>query len=310
MEFSFSSVRAAKMNFGWCTFLQSLLSLSLLQVQPSSPVQAEKPLPELQNFLAGVRSHLRSDRLLLSQYTYTEKDIVQALDKKGNIQSSHEIVHEVYPSLEEGLTYRRLMSKDGKPTSQKDLDKQDRAYDKKARDHRKDLEREGTNERARRLAKEAEEKRKEDESIDEAFQLYLIRMAGREILDGRPAVALTFDPRPGYKPRTKDGKTLIKFGGKAWFYEQDYELIRLEVRLLENYSLGGGLLLRLNKGATAVLRRSKINDEIWLPMEVRFNGSGRLLLLKGLNLNFIGQYSDFKKFTVETSIQFKVGKAP
>jgi hypothetical protein len=287
-----------------------LLNLSILQAQPQSPVQADKSLPELQDFLKGVRSHLHSDRLLLSQYTYTEKNIIQALDKKGNIQSSHGLVCEIYPSLEEGLTYRRLMSRDGKPTSKKDLDKQDKAHDKKASDHQKDPEREGTNERARRQAKEAEEKWKENESIDEAFQLYQIRMAGREILDGSPAIALIFDPRPGYKPRTKDAKTLVKFEGKAWFSEQDYELIRMEVKLLDDFSMGWGLLLRLNKGATAVIQRRKINDEIWLPTGLRFTGSGRLLLLKGLNLDFTSQYSDFKKFTVETSIQFKAGKIP
>jgi hypothetical protein len=298
------------MKLGWCALLQTLLSLSILQARPQSPAQDDKPLPELQDFLKGVRSHLHSDRLLLNQYTYTEKDVVRALDKKGKIQSSHELVCEIYPSLEEGLTYRRLMSKDGKSTSTKDLDKQDKAHDKKVRDHQKDLEREGTNERARRQAREAEEKRKENESIDEAFQLYEIRMAGREILDERAAIALTFDLRPGYKPRTKDGKTLVKFAGKAWFSEQDHELIRMEVKLLDDFSLGWGLLLRLNKGATAVIERRKINDEIWLPTGLRFTGSGRFLLLKGLNLNFTSQYSDFKKFTVETSVQFKVGKIP
>ncbi|MBZ5499214.1 MAG: hypothetical protein LAP85_22680 [Acidobacteriia bacterium] len=141
-------------NFYWFPLL---LSLSILQAQPQPPAQAGKPLPDLEDFLKGVRSHLRSDRLLLSQYTYTEKDLIHELDKKGNIKSGHELVYEVYPSLEEGLSYRRLMSRDGKPTGKKDQDKQDRQHDKKLMEPKRALEREGTDERARRLAKEAEE---------------------------------------------------------------------------------------------------------------------------------------------------------
>jgi hypothetical protein len=292
-------------------FLISWLLVLILPIGVQArPQQSERPLPELAGFLDGVRTHLRSDRLLLSQYTYTEKDIARELDKKGNVKSKHELVYEVYPSLEEGLSYRRLISKDGKPSSQKEIDKQDRAQDKKMRERAQTLAREGTDERARRQAKEAEEKRKEDEVIDELFKLYEIHMTDREILEGNPAIVLTFQPRAGYKPRSKEAKSLAKVAGSAWFGEQDHELIRIEFKLLDDFSLGLGLVLRLDKGAAAVFQRRRINGEIWLPAEVRFNGTGRLLLFKGLKIEATSQYSDYRKFTVETEIKFRIGKNP
>jgi hypothetical protein len=295
----------ANVSFRRILFLAIILDIPGAPIQSQALTQSERPLPPLDEFLKEVRRHLRSDRLLLSQYTYTERDTVRVLDGKGKDKSTHESIYEVYPSYEPGLTYRRLIAKDGRPTNPKDLEKQDRKQDKKLSEHAKKLEHERTGERERRQAKEAEEKRKEEIAIDEMFRLYQIKMEGRELLNEHPAIILSFQPRAGYKPQTDEVKTLAKVAGRAWFSEQDCELVRVEVKLIDNISLGWGLLARLNRGAAGVLQRRKINDEIWLPAEVHFTGSARLLVVKGLNIDFRGQYSDFLKFTVETQVRFR-----
>lgn len=286
-----------------------LAFLCLIRALP--PAQdAAKPLPNLDEFLKGVRTHLRSDRLLLSHYTYTEKQTEHRFDKKGNLKKTIVRVHEVYPSLEEGFTYMRLISRDGKPLSSAELEKQDRAHDKKVRDHARKLEREGTDEKTRRLAKEAEERRKEDKEIDELFQLYRISMIGRENFDGHSAIQLTYQPRTDYKPKTTGAKIMMKVAGKAWIGEEDYELIRLQFELIDTISIGLGMLARLNKGATATAQRRRVNDEIWLPAESRFAGSARILLLKGLRIESISEFSDYKKFSVSSTVTFPGRKKP
>jgi hypothetical protein len=295
-------------NFRRLSLLAVILGIAVVPARPQAQVQAEKPLPALDDFLGEVRKHLRSDQLLLSQYTYTERDTVRELDRKGKLKATHESIYEVYPSYESKLTYRRLIARDGKPTNPEELAKQDRKYDKKLREHEEILEREGIGERERRQAREAEEKRKEDITIEEMFRLYQINMEGRELLDEHPTIILSFQPRPGFKPRTDEGKILAKVAGRAWFSEHDYELVRIEVKVVDNISLGWGLLARLNRGAVGILRRQKINGEIWLPTEVHFTGSARLLLVKGMNVDFSGQYSDFLKFTVETQVRFRKDK--
>jgi len=52
------------------------VSFLLVQDQPKS-------LPELKPFLAELRKTLHTDRHLLGQYTYTEKQTVMQLDSKG-----------------------------------------------------------------------------------------------------------------------------------------------------------------------------------------------------------------------------------
>ena len=53
-----------------------------------------------------------------------------------------------------------------------------------------------------------------------------------------------------------------------------------------------------------VLEWRKINDEIWLPIRGEMNLNGRLLLLKGLNMRFVSEYSEFKKFGADIQLHF------
>lgn len=264
----------------------------------------EEPLPDLEEFLQEVRKHLRSDRLLLSQYTYTEKNTVRRFDKKGNLKTTHERIYEIYPSDEPELTYRRLIAEDGNPIDSRKLEKQDRKHDRKQQKHRKKLEREGTDQRERREDREEKARQKEEAAIDEMYRLYQIEMEGREYLERHPTIVLSFQPRPGFKPKTREGKILAKVAGRAWFSEEDCELVRAEFSVMKDISFGWGLLVKLNRGASGSLKRRKINDEIWLPAEWRFKGSARLLLFKGMHVELQSQYSDFRKFSVESQVKF------
>jgi hypothetical protein len=266
--------------------------------------ESTQNLPEINSFLKNVRAHLRSDRLLQSQYTYKLKETEIQLGKKDDTKKTEVNEYEVYPSLEEGFTYLRHISKNGKPLSPEEIEKQDRKHDEKLNERAQEMERGGADDRARRLAKEAEEKRKEDAITDELFQLYAISMMGRDVIDGTSTILLQFKPRKDYKPKSREAKILAKVSGRAWFCEEDYELTRIEVELIEDLKFGLGVLARLNKGAKGVFLRRRINGEIWLPAETSFSGSARLMLLKGMRIKTISEFSDYKKFTVGTSIQF------
>jgi hypothetical protein len=261
-----------------------------------------KPLPELNSFLQDIRKHLHSDRILQSKYTYTEKIALKELDGKGGVKKTEVRVYEVYPSVEEQMTYRKLISKNDKPLSAEQIRKNDIGSEKKRREWERKLERETPAERQRR---ETEALSKEDAARDEAFRLYKISMIGRRQLEGIPVIVLRFEPRPEYKPKTREAKILAKVHGEAWFSEEDKELVRIEAELLGNLSFGLGFLVRLNKGTHLVFQRRKINDEVWLPAAVHFTGTGRLLLLKGFRIDQEMFYSDYRKFSVESGFKIQ-----
>jgi hypothetical protein len=285
-------------------------TLRLILVLLGGLVQAEismaadsKPLPEMNSFLQNVRDHLHSNRFIQSNYTYIEKSVFRQLDSDGKVKETETRVFEVYPSIEEQFTYRKLIAKNDKPLSAEEIKKNDSEFEKKRREWERKLEHEGAEERQRRESKKIEEKQKEEEAVDEALHLYDITMIGREQLEGIPVIALAFMPRSNFQPKTPGGKVLSKAQGKAWFAEEDQELVRIEAELIGNLSFGLGIVAKLDKGTRLVFQRRKINDEVWLPARSLFTGTGRILLLKGFRIDQETIFSDYKKFSVETVLK-------
>lgn len=255
------------------------------------------PLPDVGSFLTEVRERLHSDDFLLDQYTFTEKLTERRLNGDGNIKKINTSQYEVYPSPEPGRTYRKLVERDGKPLSAEELAKEDQSQE--AREAKKVAKLYGED-ASRRASAESERRLKETRTIDEIFRIFEFRIVGRETLDGRAAIVLTFEARPGVETETRSGKILKKFAGRAWFDEEDRQLVNVEAELTDDLSFGLGLLAKLRKGAHAQLQRRKINDEIWLPAHAHFVGNARLFLVKGVHVDTLSEYSDYKKFTVAT----------
>jgi hypothetical protein len=264
---------------------------------------ASKPLPDARPFLEAVRDSLKSDQTLLAEYTFLEKHIENKLDGKGTVKASKTEVYEVYPSSKPGRIYRRLVMVDGKPVDPKDLAEADRKQEEKSERRRLARENETPEQRQRRLEKEQENLRKEREIVEELFRMDEIEVAGREILNGRSTILVTFRPRPGFRPQTKGGKVLQKLAGRAWIDEEDRELVRIDAELLDALGVGPGGVFRLQKGARAFFERRRVNDEIWLPAEARFTGAAKVLLFVLGRLDARSSYSDYKKFSVSTSAE-------
>ncbi len=282
--------------------LPALFALSGIAAAEDSET-ASKPLPDARTFLEAVRTSLRSDEALLAEYTFMEKHVENKVDAKGRVKSSKTEVYEVYPSTKLGRLYRRLVSVDGKPVDAADLANEDRKHDAKMEKRRVELENETPEQKERRLAKDADRERREREVVEELFQMDDIEITGREVLDGRSAVVVTFRPRPGYKAQTKGGKVLQKLAGRAWVDEDEHQLVRIDAELLDALGVGPAGVFRLQKGARAHFQRRRVNDEIWLPAEARFSGAAKVLLFLVGRLDARSEYSDYRKFSVTTSTE-------
>ena len=253
-------------------------------------------------FLVEVREKLKSDELLLDQYTFTEEFRETRLDSHGVVKKTKTEIYEVYPSNMPGKTYRRLISRNGARLSEGELAEQDRKQEVKVDKRERRL---AAEDLAARRAREAEEARKERAVIDEIFRMDEIAVTGRDIVDGRPAIIVSFTPRPGYKATTDGGKVVQKLTGRAWVDEEDRQLVRLEARLTDSMGVGPAKLARLQKGATAFFQRKKINGEIWLPTEARFTGAAKAFLLFGARLDVHSTFGDYKKFSVGTEEEIR-----
>ena len=267
--------------------------------EPANPSVSDRPLPDPKAFGAEVRRRLLTDRELQAQYTFIERREEIKVSKLGKVSAGPMKTYEVYPSVERGNTYKRLIAVNGVPVPPAELEKQDRTHREDVLREAAKRERETPEERQRRVRDEEKERVEWNRTLDEVFQLYDIRLVGREALNGHTTVIATLEPKPAYRPRTEAGQWMKKLRVRAWISESDYQVVKGVGEVIDDVTFGWGLALRLHRGTVAEAERTKINNEVWLPARVEIKGSGRALLRR-FTVSSRTVYSDYKKFNVST----------
>lgn len=283
------------------------------QMQTASPAQpapsaAGDALPDLDAFIKKVRDRIQLDTDLQVDYSYVEKRRDVKVSKLGKVSVGALRTFEVYPSPKAGRTYKRLIAIDGTPLDPAELERRDTAH----REHMVALALQEQNEtpdqRAKRLKKEADEKREKDDAIDDAFAVFAVKVEGREMRDGHRTIVATLTPRQNAKTKTDLGKYLKKFKARAWVAEDEAQLVHIEATALEDITIGWGLVGRVHDGGRFTFTRRKVNNEVWLPAEATFEASGRTLLFRSFQISTTTTYSDYKKFNVDTSVTYSSPK--
>jgi len=267
----------------------------------SLPAAAQRPLPDQRQFLEEVRKRLDTNDQRQSGYMYVETRREQKLDKAGRSAGESVRVLESYPGLPGETRWERVLSVDGRAVPQQELDKGDRERQQHVEEYARKAAKDPAGERAKQERDRARVKRERDESIDDAFRIFDVRMLARETIEGHDTIAFSLTPRRDVKPKTRAGGIMRNFSGRAWVSESDYELVRMDVEAIDTVSFGLGVLARLHKGSQASFQRRKVNDEAWLPAMASYRMSARIGLLAVFRRGATFEYSNYKKFGVDSS---------
>jgi hypothetical protein len=268
--------------------------------------RTDGPLPDPAVFLPLVRAHLFLDEELQRNYTYHEKRQQIRVTKFGKVELGRVRLFEVYASPEPGRRYRRLIADNGVPLDGAELARRDAEYARYLEDLARSRAQETPKERARRVEKEARAQRERDALIADVFRAYDMKLARREMIDGVSTIAVTLTPRPKSVATTGEGKHLKKFQGTAWVSETDYQVVRIDVECIDTVLVGWGLLGRVHKGSRLTIERRKVNGEVWLPRRTRIEVRGRSLLVRKFTVVAETEFSNYRKFAVDTTETFGV----
>jgi hypothetical protein len=231
----------------------------------------------------------------LRDYTYTEREVENKLDGKGQTKSAEVRTYEIMEIY--GEQVQRLIQKDDKPLSEKDAAKEEEKI-QKVIDKRKN---ESESDRKKREAKEAKDREEGRKFVREVADAYDFKLVGTESLGGREAWVIDGEPRPGFEPHMKESKFLSKFRGRVWIDKNDLQLARMDVECLDTVSWGL-FLARFHKGSRFMLEQTRVNDEVWLPRHIKFKLDARVALLKGYNIDGEQEYRDYKKYRTSAKI--------
>jgi hypothetical protein len=262
----------------------------------------QRELPELEPFLAQARTRLQTDNERQRSYIYMETQRRSKLDGAGRARSESVKVVESYPPLPgEGERWERVLEEDGRRKTDAELARQDTDRRKTAEGVAKRLSSQTASDRTKAVRAYEQDRKEALDRINDIFVVYDIRLAGRERVDGHETIALTLEPKPNTRPATREGKWMQYFRCRAWINEADHELVKLNVEAIRNANIGFGLLARMNKGTVMTFTRRFVNDEVWLPARADYTIKARVLMLKRYLQGGSIEFSNYRKFSVDTA---------
>lgn len=177
--------------------------------------------------------------LRMADYTWVGRLRERHFDAHNQVTSDHEEAWETI--VLDGQPFRRTMERDGKPLPADEQRKEQRKWDQSTAK----LEAE-TAERKERSAADFEKTRQRERAflleIPDAFDL---RLEGSDRIDGQDVWVVSGAPKPGYRPKSRDGAALLKIRGRMWIEKTGYQWVRVEAQTIATISFGL-FLARLN----------------------------------------------------------------
>jgi hypothetical protein len=244
----------------------------------------------------AVESNAR-DTQLTKEYNYLQREETRELDRSGKVRVHKDETWDVIPL--EGSPYKRLVSRDGRPLSAAEKELEDQKVRAAAEERRKET----PEQRAHRLEEWRHRQDRQRQPLRELPEAFNFTLLPEEDLDGRPVYVIEALPKPGYKPKSTYTAFFPKVKVHAWIDKADLEAKRIEIEATDTISFGG-FLLRLEKGSRIVIEQTRMDDQVWVPRHVSVLAEARLLLLKNMNREMEYDFSDYKKFQVDSRVVY------
>lgn len=231
----------------------------------------------------------------LRNYTYQERQENREYDGNGQLKKDESETHEIM--ILSGISVSRLIAKNGQPLSAKDAQKEQERIDAMLR-RRQNL---SPEERAR-IEKNREKRRAEDRKfLNEIPDAWTLRLLGEEKISGKPAWVIEADPKPGFHPKDLNARILSKVRVKIWIVEGEYQWVKCDAQALDTISMGLALF-RVAAGGSFHLEQVRVNDEVWLPSQLKIHADARLAYVKKVHADIDITYKDYKKFQSDSRI--------
>jgi hypothetical protein len=255
-----------------------------------------QPLPVLPRgeLARRVRQAVRLDDQLQKDFTYVERRQDVKISKLGKVTIGPPRTFQVLPDPAPGQTYKRLIAVNGVPLSAEDLARRDAEHQKDLDSARERIRRESPSDRADRLQKAASEQRAREQILDDAFRVFDARIESRQFVDGQPVLVTHMTPRRDADVSTREGRWMKQFEGELWVAEADYQIVRVDMRAVNDVTIGWGVVGRIQKGSRVVYQRRHF-ENAWLPSETTYEARGRTLIFRPFEFNVTTTYSGYKR---------------
>ncbi len=256
---------------------------------PASVAPETKPIPDVPTLMREVEANQKHIDEIRKDYRYRALETDQELDGKGKVKKTNTEEREVF--YVNGQHIERVIQRDGKDLSPKDQQKEQESVNK-----------------AIAKAREVKDGQKKDPngnaiiSVSRLLELGTISTPRRIVMNGRSTIVFDFAGNTRAKSSNMSEGVMKDLTGTVWIDEADHQVTRMEAHFEQNFHIGGGLLVNIQKGTSFTFEQARVNNEVWLPTSIDGNGSARVLLVKAFNGRMHTSYSDYHKYTADVKI--------
>jgi hypothetical protein len=259
------------------------------------PRKSQVQLPDLKALFKQIDDNQKAIDKILENYAGTRNEEETEYDNAGQVKKKE--VKEYTFFYMYGDEISTLVKKDGKPLSEDEQKKENEKTQKEIADVQKAHEKKDAKEAK---AEEQGKKNDDDPDIETFLRAAQFTNPRRERFRGQDVLVFDFEPNPEFKPHKMAEEVVHKLAGVVWIDEKALDVVRLEAYFVGDFKIGGGVLANLQKGTSFIFEQAFMNNEVWLPTYAEVHVGARILLVKGLNVNVVIRYSDYKKFNVDT----------
>lgn len=160
---------------------------------------------------------------------------------------------------------------------------------------------------AKRLKAERRFQAERDACREEFMRTFDFRLAGQEMIGGRPSWVIDASPVPNSAPRCADLKTLSKFHFKIWIDRTEFGWARIEG---DNLAPASGLFWPGREPAGAMhltSEQTRYGEGVWLRTSDRYTLNIKVLMVSG-PVEITVTYSGYRKFQADSRILPADGK--
>jgi hypothetical protein len=169
---------------------------------------------------------------------------------------------------------KRLISRGGQPLSEEEA----RAEDARLQSFIHDPE---------KLAKQRKDGAQDDKSARELTNMLPDAFQWKVESDDGDRVTLHFEPNPRFDPPDMQSRVMGRMAGKLVVDKKQHRIATISGRLMEDVTIGWGLLGRLREGGTFRVERRELAPGLWQITETHVHIEGKALFFKN-----IGQQQD------------------
>jgi hypothetical protein len=277
-------------------FSSSVLAQDVAAPPASTTVEATglKPVPDIAGLMYEVEAHQKKAEAIQKNYLYHSAETQQERDGGGAVKKTTVKEYDVF--WVSGVPVRRLVKKDGRDLTPDEQKKESDHIDKEVA---KAQEKKG---KAESKGNETTPRGNDEITVSRFLELGSFTNARRVQLDGRDTILVDYAGNPKAKTHNRGEDVVRDLVGTIWIDEQDRVIRKTEGHFLNNFKIGGGLLVNIRKDTSFGLDQRKINDEVWLPARIEAQGSARALLLFSFNGSVVVRMSDYRKFKATSTI--------